>query len=63
MLFRNGHFEIFKDSNGGWRFRLRARNGEIVAQSESYTRKDSAIEGAKACRRAAFWAAIEESYE
>jgi hypothetical protein len=29
-------FEIFK-SRDGFRFRLLAKNGEIVAQSESYT--------------------------
>jgi len=30
-----------------WRFRLRARNGEIIAVGESYTRKSDAIRGAK----------------
>lgn len=32
-------FELFKDSAGEWRFRLIARNGETVAQSEGYKRK------------------------
>lgn len=29
-------FEIFEDKAGEFRFRLRARNGKIVAVSESY---------------------------
>ena len=31
-------FEIYK-AKDGWRFRLRARNGEIIASSEAYARK------------------------
>ena len=29
-------FEIFKDKNGKFRFRLKAANGEIIATSEAY---------------------------
>ena len=29
-------FEIYKDSEGEYRFRLLARNGEIIACSEGY---------------------------
>lgn len=29
-------FEIYKDRIGGYRWRLKARNGEIIATSESY---------------------------
>ena len=36
------HGELFQSLNGEWRWRLRAKNGEIVAQSEGYTRKESA---------------------
>jgi uncharacterized protein YegP (UPF0339 family) len=35
------HFEVFK-SKDGWRYRVRADNGEIVAQSEAYTTEESA---------------------
>lgn len=31
-------FELFR-SSGEWRFRLIARNGKIIAQSEGYKRK------------------------
>ena len=34
---RKNRFEVFPDKAGGWRFRLVAKNGEIVAASESYT--------------------------
>ncbi len=30
------NFETFKDTAGKYRFRLRARNGEIIGQSEAY---------------------------
>lgn len=32
-------YEVFRDAAGGWRWRLVAKNGEIVAQSESYSSK------------------------
>jgi uncharacterized protein YegP (UPF0339 family) len=40
-----GQWEIFKGKTGKFRFRLRASNGECIAQaSESYSRKESALE-------------------
>ena len=37
--------EIFKDDAGGWRYRVKAANGEILVTSESYTRKADARRG------------------
>lgn len=37
---------IYQDRRGGWRFRITAKNGRVVAQGESYTRKASAKRGA-----------------
>ena len=34
--------EIFRSKDGQWYFRLLARNNEPIAQSEAYTRKQSA---------------------
>lgn len=34
-----------------WRFRVKGRNGEIVASSEGYTTKSAAIVGAGALKR------------
>lgn len=34
-------YELYRDSDGGWRFRLVAANNEIIATGESYrNRKD-----------------------
>jgi uncharacterized protein YegP (UPF0339 family) len=41
-------------------WRLKAGNGEIVAQSEGYTRHEDAYRGAKDCQKAARFASIEE---
>jgi uncharacterized protein YegP (UPF0339 family) len=44
---RRARVEVFKDRKGQWRFRLIAGNGEIIAQSEGYTRKYTATLGAR----------------
>ncbi len=41
------NYEVFKDKTGEWRWRLVANNGEVVAQSEAYTTKESALRGAE----------------
>lgn len=50
-------FEIFERRNmlglKRWYFRIRAANGEMVAQSEAYTRKASAEATVRAIMRAA----------
>jgi uncharacterized protein len=38
-------FEIFKGTNGKYYFRLKASNGEIIAQSEGYSSKQGAQDG------------------
>ena len=48
-----GTFEIYKDSKGEFRFRLKSRNGEIVASGESYPTKALAKKGIVAVQRAA----------
>jgi hypothetical protein len=41
-----GQWEVFKGKTGKYRFRLRAANGQCVAQaSQSYTQKSGALEG------------------
>ena len=40
-----GKFELYKDKAGQHRFRLKARNGEIVLKSEGYAAKASARNG------------------
>ncbi len=44
--------EIYKSSKG-WRFRIKAGNGEIVATGEDYSTEDGAKKGVAAVARAA----------
>jgi uncharacterized protein len=52
-------FEVYKDSSGQFRFRLKAGNGEIVATGESYPTETAAKDGCDAVKRAAAAATIE----
>lgn len=45
-------FEVYPSSKG-WRWRLKAGNGEVVATGEEYTTKDGAMRGCEAVVRAA----------
>lgn len=45
VKLKHPKFEIFRDEAGLFRFRLKARNGEVIAVSESYKAKASAIKG------------------
>lgn len=48
----NPKFEVYEDRSGQFRFRLRARNGGIIAVSENYTTKAACMDGiaaVKAC--------------
>jgi len=38
-------FETYEDKKGGFRFRLKAGNGEIIGQGESYTAKAGCANG------------------
>jgi uncharacterized protein YegP (UPF0339 family) len=44
-------FEVYKDKSGEFRFRLKARNGEIIATGESYKAKASCLNGIDSIRR------------
>jgi uncharacterized protein YegP (UPF0339 family) len=47
-----GQWELFKGKTGKFRFRLRASNGECIAQaSQSYMRKESALEGIESVKK------------
>ena len=47
----NPKFEVYKDKAGEFRFRLKARNGEIIAVSEGYKAKDSCLNGIESVRK------------
>lgn len=40
-------FEIYKDKSGKSRFRLRARNGEIICASQGYASRSGCMKGVK----------------
>lgn len=52
-------FEVYQAADG-YRFRLKAANGEIVASGQAYSSKDAAHQGCEAVKRAAADATIED---
>ena len=44
-------FEIYTDKAGEFRFRLKARNGEIIATSEGYKTKDNCENGIQSVKK------------
>lgn len=57
-----GHpkFEMYQDRAGEYRFRLKARNGQIIAVSEGYIAKAGCLNGIESVKRNAAEAEIEE---
>jgi uncharacterized protein YegP (UPF0339 family) len=48
---RTAKLEIYRDARREWRWRLKASNGRILADSgEGYRRKSSAVQGARRVR-------------
>ena len=47
----NPKFEVYVDNAGEFRFRLKARNGEIIAVSEGYKAKASCMNGIESVRK------------
>ena len=56
----NPKFEIYTDKAGEFRFRLKARNGEIILSSEGYKAKASCENGIESVRKNAPEAEIVE---
>ncbi|MBR5881885.1 MAG: YegP family protein [Mailhella sp.] len=44
-------FELYADKAGEFRFRLKAKNGEIIAASEGYKSKASCLNGIESVRK------------
>lgn len=53
-------FELYTDKAGEFRFRLKARNGEVIATSEGYTTKAACENGIDSVRKNASEAPIVE---
>jgi uncharacterized protein len=57
-------FQIYKDRKGEYRWRLRARNGEIIADSnEGYSSKATCKHGIDLVKEQAASAAVEDQTE
>lgn len=48
---KNPKFEVYTDKAGEFRFRLKARNGQIIAVGEGYTTKPNCLNGVDSVRR------------
>ena len=55
-----GKFELYKDRAGKYRFRLKASNGQVIAASEGYNRKTSALNGIESIRKNAPKAPVDD---
>ncbi|MBQ2927705.1 MAG: YegP family protein [Oscillospiraceae bacterium] len=55
----NPKFELYQDRAGAYRFRLKARNGEIIAVSDAYNARAGCLNGIESVRRNAADAPIE----
>jgi len=46
-----GKFEIYTDKSGGFRFRLKASNGQIILSSQGYKNKAGCMKGIESVRK------------
>ena len=60
---KNPKFEMYLDKAGEYRFRLKARNGEIIATSEGYKAKAGCLNGIESVKKNAPDAPIEKAAE
>ena len=60
VAVKHPKFEMYTDKSGEFRFRLKARNGEIIATSEGYKTKASCENGIESVKKNAPEAEIEE---
>ena len=56
----NPKFEMYTDKSGSFRFRLRARNGQIILSSEGYTSKAGCKNGIESVKKNA---ALDERFQ
>jgi uncharacterized protein YegP (UPF0339 family) len=58
MATKTPVIEIYRDPAGDWRWRLQARNGEVLASGEGYKTQAGAQRGAVAFKRNAAAAVV-----
>ena len=57
----NPKFEVYADKAGKFRFRLKAKNGQVIAVSEAYETKKAALAGVASVKKNAPGAKIVEA--
>lgn len=55
-----GKFELYKDSGGKFRFRLKASNGQVIAVGEAYESKAAAMGGIESVKKNADSATVDD---
>ena len=55
-----GKFEVYQDKSGEYRFRLKAGNGQVVANGQAYTTKKACLNGIESIRKNAPDASIDD---
>ncbi|GEP48591.1 DUF1508 domain-containing protein [Microbacterium saccharophilum] len=55
-----GKFELWVDKGGDWRFNLKPTNGQVIATSQGYASKASALGGIESVRTNAAGADVVE---
>lgn len=58
----NPKFEIYADNSGEFRFRLKAKNGSVIATSEGYKAHQSCLNGIESVRKNAPAAVVVKDY-
>jgi hypothetical protein len=48
---KTGKFEMFQDKTGGYRFHLKASNGEVIMVSQRYRSKKSCLNGIQSVKK------------
>lgn len=59
-VLKHPKFEVYTDKAGEFRFRLKAKNGQIIATSEGYKKKASCLNGIESIKKNAPGSAIEK---
>lgn len=56
----DARFTVFEGNGGKWYFNLKAKNGEVILQSQGYSSEQAAKGGVDAVQRNALEAAVED---
>lgn len=50
-VLKHPKYEVYTDKAGEYRFRLKAKNGEVIAASEGYTTKANCLNGIESVKK------------